>query len=189
MASLSLYHSAIMGDQTVAAVIERTIERCCQSFFRYFTVRTDGNMHLVDDLMQQLWLQARLRRDDFRGDNPEPWLWRIAQNLLREHWRKQERSPVSRLQADPKLARSLAVRFDAEDLPEEVLVRQETRNQLLLALTDLPNDAQELLIGFYFNNRSYVDLASSLDISERAVEGRLYRARLALRDKLANLEM
>jgi DNA-directed RNA polymerase specialized sigma24 family protein len=71
-----------------AAVVQRTFERCGQAFCRYFAVRTRGDAHLVDDLMQQLWLRARLGADELRQANPEPWLWRIAQNLLREHRRR-----------------------------------------------------------------------------------------------------
>ncbi len=69
----------------------------------------------------------------------------------------------------------------------EALARKEVQDQLLLALTGLSGDAQELLIGSYFEGRSHAELASMLNVSERAIEGRLYRARVALRDKLAHL--
>jgi RNA polymerase sigma-70 factor (ECF subfamily) len=82
----------------------------------------------------------------------------------------------------------LARRIDTEDLPEEVLLRKEVQDQLLLAMTALPSEVQELLIGFYFEGHSQVELAATRGVSERAIEGRLYRARLAFRDKLADLE-
>jgi RNA polymerase sigma factor (sigma-70 family) len=139
--------------------------------------------------MQGLWLQAHRKADTLRGSDPEPWLWRIARNLLREHQRKQRSSSVERAVADPALARVLAERFDTDELPDELLARNEVRDQLLLALTELASDDQELLIGFYFHGRSQTDLAGALSISVRAVEGRLYRARLALRNRLADLEI
>lgn len=168
------------------AAVEQAFEHCGQAFCRYFAVRVEGDTHLVDDLMQQLWLRGRLRAHEIRGSNPEPWLWRIAQNLLREHRRRlgRQNGPL----VDPGLARSLAQRFDEEELPLDVLARQEVQDQLLLALTELPADEQALLLGFYFEGRSQRELATTLGIGERAVEGRLYRARLALRDKLAHLE-
>ena len=190
MTSLSSHQSASMADPTNRVTrVQRAFERCGDALCRYFTVRTSGDPHLVDDLMQQLWLQARLSCDDLREDDPEPWLWRIAQNLIRAHWREQRRVPANRITANLVPARSLATRFDTEDLPPEILTRREVREQLLLALTELAVEAQELLIGCYFEGRSHAELASALGISERAVEGRLYRARLALRDKLANLDM
>lgn len=189
MTSLSTYDATSMSEPTDAAtLIQGTFERCCQAFCRYFTVRSGGDTHLVDDLMQELWLQARLKADDLRGANPEPWLWRIAQNLLREHWRKRGGSLAARVKADPALARSLAARLDTEEIPAETLARKDVQEQLLLALTELPAETQELLIEFYFEGRAHAELATALNISERAVEGRLYRARAALGDKLAHLE-
>ena len=167
--------------------IDETWQRCCQSFCRYFAIRTGGNDHLVDDLMQQLWLKSRIKRGDLRSTEAEPWLWRIAQNLLREHRRKHQNNLERRVIADPSLAGKLARQFDHEEMPLTVLERREVHDQLLLALTELPNDEQELLIGRYFEGRSQRELAGALEISERAVEGRLYRARLALRNKLEHL--
>ncbi len=171
-----------------ASAVQRTFERCGPSLFRYFAVRTGQDGHLVDDLMQQVWLQAHMHAADLRDGNPEPWLWRIAQNLLRGQRRKPVPCSLEGAVADPDLARILAERFDTENLPEEVLARKEVRDQLLLALTELSAEEQELLVGFYFEGRSHAELGEKLNISERAVEGRLYRARLALRDRLAHLE-
>lgn len=170
-----------------AAVVQRTFERCAQALCRFFSVRTRNDTHLVDDLMQQLWLRARLNAADVRDPNPEPWLWRIAQNLLHEHRRRQGRAAANWAVAWPELARALAHQFDTQDLPLETLARREVQEQLLLALTELPSDEQELLIRVYFENHSHAQLATALGLSERAIEGRLYRARLALRNRLAHL--
>ncbi len=163
-------------------------DRCSRAICRYFSVRTGGDEHLVDDLMQQLWLQARRKADSVRQANAEAWLWRVAQNLLRAHWRNRAQRPQEAPLADPRLAAELARRFDNEELPAEVLARKEVRDQLLLALTALPSAEQELLLGHYFHELSHAKLAEAHGISERAVEGRLYRARKLLRQKLKHLE-
>lgn len=169
--------------------IHQTWQQCCQSFCRYFTVRTGGDTHLVDDLMQQLWLRSRLKAGDLRNTEAEPWLWRIAQNLLREHRRRRNGRLEQRVVCDPALGHALAVQFDTEDMPAEALARREVRDQVLLALTSLRSEEQELLVMHYFEERSQVELAEALAISRRAVEGRLYRARQSLRDKLKHLDI
>lgn len=190
MTNLAIRQPIPMSDaDELKAAVQRTFERCGQAFCRYFTARIGGDAHLVDDLMQRLWLQAHVKAKTLRGADPEPWLWRIARNLLHEHQRKQRSFSVERAVADPALAQVLAERFDTEELPDELLARKEVRDQLLLALTELPCDDQELLIGFYFHGRSQTELAGEFSISVRAVEGRMYRARLALRNKLADLEV
>jgi RNA polymerase sigma-70 factor (ECF subfamily) len=150
-------------------------------------VRTGGDHHLVDDLMQQLWLRGRLKRGDLRAAEPEPWLWRIAQNLLREHRRKYANHLDRRVLADSSLARQLAKQFETEDMPLSMLERSEVRDQIMLALTELPNEEQSLLVERYFEGRSGREMAHSLEVTERAIEGRLYRARLALKRKLEHL--
>lgn len=171
------------------ADLNTAFRRCGPSFFRYFAVRLGSEADAADDLMQQLWLAAASKSDSRREANPEPWLWRIAENLLRAHWRRRSGLPDQRIAVDPELARALARQFDDEEIPLEVLARRETQTQLLLALTSLAADEQELIIGHYFECRSHADLAATRDISERAVEGRLYRARRSLRERLLQTEV
>jgi RNA polymerase sigma-70 factor (ECF subfamily) len=179
----------LKGSGHHAETIDRAFERCSASFYRYFAVRLRDNGHLVDDLMQQLWLQARSAARGAREIDPEPWLWRIAQNLVRQHRRKVAARGSNGPLTDAVLARSLGERLDTEDLPDEVLARKEVQEQLLLALSELPSAEQELLIGFYFDGHPQARLAEMFGLTERAVEGRLYRARLALRDRLTGCEL
>lgn len=166
------------------ARVAACFERCADAFCRFFAVRT-GDDHLVDDLMQQLWLRARLAADALRAENAEPWLWRIARNLLHEARRRRGPELPRGAVPDGVLSQRLAKLLDTQDLPDAVLARRESRDQLLLGLTSLPAESQELLIGFYFEERSQAELARRYGVSERAIEGRLYRARAALRDRLA----
>jgi RNA polymerase sigma factor (sigma-70 family) len=165
--------------------VEQFYDRYATVFWRYFAVRTAGDTHAADDLAQHLWLQARLKGSSMRGGNVEAWLWQVARNLLRLHYRK--RGTAELPEADPGVVHCLAEKLDSEPLPDEVLSRREIRDQLLLTLTSLPVEHQVLLVGYYFDGRTELVLAEELGVSPRAIEGRLYRARHALRDKLAHL--
>jgi RNA polymerase sigma factor (sigma-70 family) len=170
-----------------AAVFECIFDACASSFYRYFAVRA-GDAHLADDLMQQLWLQARVKAAGIPPANLEYWLRAIARNLLLTHWRVKARRPGHQPMPDPDLAASLADRLVSEAIDAHELERREIRDQLLLAITELPAAEQELIIGCYFDDVPHAELAARLGISERAVEGRLYRARAALRERLRNLD-
>jgi RNA polymerase sigma-70 factor (ECF subfamily) len=150
-------------------------------------VRAGGDAHLADDLMQQLWVQAQNLAVPPEGEI-ELGLRTIARNLIRSHWRRQRRRPQEVPLPDARLAAEMAERLICEELPDEALQSREARDQLLLALTELPAAQQELLLEHYFHGRSQPELAKRLGLSERAVEGRLYRVRLALREKLQHLE-
>lgn len=170
-----------------AAVFDAVFERCSRSIYRYVVVRV-GDAHLADDLMQQLWLQARFSPTVVPGDELEFWLRGIARNLVRTHWRRRARRPKDIPLADPDVARELADRLRAAELPPDLLERREVRDQLLLAITELASAEQELIVGHYFHGRSHDELAAESGLSPRAIEGRLYRSRKALRDKLRHLD-
>lgn len=162
-------------------------DRCSPGLYRFVVVRLGSDRHLADDLMQQLWLQASEASDAVPPAELECWLRAIARNLVRTHWRKQSRRPALVPLADPALAAELAERLAREDLPERWLDRREVQDQLILAITELPEEEQALILGHYFEGQSFTQLAERRGLSERAVEGRLYRARLSLREKLKHL--
>jgi RNA polymerase sigma factor (sigma-70 family) len=168
------------------ASVHAAFDRCSRSIYRYIAVRV-SDTHLADDLMQQLWLQARTSEATIPSDELEFWLRGIARNLVRTQWRRRSRRPANLPLADPGLASELAGRLGTEELPPESLERKEVRDQLLLAITELDSADQELIVEHYFHSRSQVELASERGLSPRGIEGRLYRARQALREKLRNL--
>lgn len=172
---------------TAHLTAEAAFDRCAAAIHRYVLVRVGGDTHLADDFMQQLWLHAQ-RLTGSPADELEFRLRAIAKNLLRTRWRQLKQRPAHVPLPDPQRAADLARRLVTEQLPAALLEQRETRDQLLLALTELRGAHQELIIEHYFHGRSHAALAAHFGASERAIEGRLYRARLALREKLEHLE-
>ena len=166
--------------------MDAAFDRCSRALYRHIVVRV-GDAHLADDLMQQLWLQARTSGASVPEAELEFWLRGIARNLVRTHWRRQASRPKNVPLPNPELAGELANRLVSEELPPETLERKEVRDQLLLAITELAGRHQEFIVEHYFHARSHAELAARFGLSVRAVEGRLYRARQALRAKLKHL--
>lgn len=174
--------SPIAADSLLAAH-----QRNARALFRYFLVRTGRDAHLSDELMQQLWLACRQSGDQVHRE-PARWLWTVARNLVAGHWRRTKSRPAQLPIADPRIAAQLAERLADGDLPEDLLQKKEIHDQLLLALTTLEGDVQDLIVDHYFHGLSHDTLAGRLGIGVRAVEGRLYRARQQLREQLARLD-
>ncbi len=173
-----------------AAVVRRTrvesvFDQCSTSLYRFFAMRV-GHGALADDLMQQLWLQACKAPVAIPADELEFWLRRVAKNLLNDHWRRVSRRPQHVALENPRISGELASTIDAGQLPDEMLQRREVVDQLTLALTELPSVDQELIVMHYHQDRSFQEMGELLGISERAVEGRMYRARQKLRQVLAD---
>jgi RNA polymerase sigma-70 factor, ECF subfamily len=184
VAGMTAIDNAVRSED--ATSMDAAFDRCSRAIYRYIVVRV-GDAHVADDLMQQLWLQARTGRSDVPPEHHEFWLRGIAKNLVRGHWRREKRRATRVVSADPGLAAELAERMGREPLPAECLENREVQAQLLLAITELEAEEQELIIGHYFLGKAHADLARDCGMSLRAVEGRLYRARRQLREKLKRL--
>lgn len=102
------------------------------------------------------------------------WLCRIALNKIADYYRDQinHRSHI----VVPTLKAISLV--EATDIPpEERLALKELCDKVNDCLNLLPYQTRKLLWFRYWKDLSYRQIAEILDVSERAVEGRLYRAK------------
>jgi RNA polymerase sigma-70 factor (ECF subfamily) len=143
--------------------------------YGYIARRTGGNRELTEDVVQESYLRA-LNKWQYkkRPDSPLPWLKFVARNILIDYLRRRKRE--SRTGWDPNTN------------PGPQMTRDEFRSvDLFLSIASLGGKKAEIIEAFYFEGMSIREIARELAISERAVEGRLTRARLALKSLLPNL--
>lgn len=193
MRAVSLVHQSATHEDAMAkprdvrAELAEVFAETWQALYRYIAVRVGGDEALADDCMQQTCLEAaRSKRVPVRNE-VEAWMRGIARNVIRHHWRHAKLDARTTPVGDGTMARLIAETIDRGPLPPEWLLRKETRDQLLLAITELMTPEQDIICRFYFAGESYKELAEAFGVSVRSVEGRLYRARAELRRKLAHL--
>ena len=101
-------------------------------------------------------------------DVPLAWLKTVARNLLISHYRKT--SPV---------------RFDEANMDIQSddwnIEKRETASLLYSGLSRLKKRDSHMIEAFYFDGKSVREIAAEYKLSERAVEGRLRRARKKLK--------
>jgi RNA polymerase sigma-70 factor (ECF subfamily) len=116
------------------------------------------------DIVQQTLLQLHRARADFRSDSRlRPWLFTIAMNLVREHYRKQGRK-----REDPLLADPVAPTTAPPELSERAaLVRA--------ALATLPEQQREIIELHWFEESPYEEIARDVGASVAAVRVRAHR--------------
>jgi RNA polymerase sigma factor (sigma-70 family) len=154
-----------------AEAFEELFEREFGSVYGYLARRVGPE--LGRDLAAETFTRAfagRKRYDPARGD-ARPWLHGIANNLLRRHYRDEER----RLRA---LARLDARR---EDTPPE-------EPRLAEALATLPPEERDVLLLFAWADLAYAEIASVLEVPVGTVRSRLHRARAHVRAALEREE-
>ncbi len=140
--------------------------------YAFVSRRVGGDRTLAEDIVQDAWLRA-IDSWPRRGmpDHPRAWLLRVARNLLASHFRR--RRPLS---VDPSELEVADDRVSPETPASAALV--------WWGLARLRERQAVLLEAFYFEGKSTRQIADEWGLSERAVEGRLRRARERLEKRL-----
>lgn len=68
--------------------------------------------------------------------------------------------------------------------PEDIILQKERQNRLRRAILDLSREEQALFYRKYYYLQPIAQIAAELGTTERAVEGRLYRLKKQLRNRL-----
>ncbi len=132
----------------------------------------------VQDALASVWI-ARKRLDPERAIGA--YLTTIVLNKCRDRLRR--RKVASLVGFGPTLDQ-LAIPDTAPD-PEAAAIGRDTLARLRLAIERLPIRLREALVLVAIEGRSQAETAELLDISEKSVETRVYRARKQLREKFA----
>jgi RNA polymerase sigma-70 factor, ECF subfamily len=145
------------------------------ALYGFVARRVGGDRALAEDVTQETWLRAveAWRRDGI-ADEPLAWLQTVARRLIANHARGAGRSPLVVHSGD----------LDVADDSRERTWTAERHAVVRSALTRLPEPDAELLESFHLAGASTRELAERHGTSERAIEGRLHRARNKLRDLL-----
>ena len=74
-----------------------------------------------------------------------------------------------------------------QETPEFLFVETELRRELEKAINDLPEKQRTVFLMNRFDNQSYAEIASVLELSVKAVEKRMHLALLSLRKVMKNV--
>jgi len=139
------------------------------------------------DISQEAFLKAYRQLESFRGDSRfSVWLYRLTYNLCIDHIRKKPRAKVISItyQDDESDVHDLEIP-DVRNLPEDIAMRKESREEIVESIEELGPKHREILIMREITGMSYEDIAGTLKISEGTVKSRLARARVRLSSILA----
>jgi RNA polymerase sigma-70 factor (ECF subfamily) len=157
---LSLIRRAQNGDREALGTLW---DELTPKLFGYL-VNVTRDKSLAEDLLQTTWLNAinALPRFQPRGVSLSSWLFAIARNECRLHWRNTKREAENSL-------------FPPYKLPEQ---NQDNHNNLLVdqALSQLSENDRELLRLRYIADLPIKDIARALNINSVTVRVRLHRA-------------
>jgi RNA polymerase sigma-70 factor (ECF subfamily) len=154
------------GASGAPPLVARLFEQHGPAVYRFFR-RSTADTRAAEDLSQEVFL--RISRHAVRYEPRErerAWVFRIARNVLIDHKRAVKRVPTE------------------SGLEPVAAPTQGLQTDLQQALASLAVDDREALLLAEFGGLTYAEIASAAETSVPAIRSRIYRARLALRERL-----
>ena len=153
-------------------------DRHNERIFRYVWARVREDQ-TAEDLTGEVFVRMVTGLPGYRPtDVPfQAWLYRIAHNLIVDHYRKEGRSSLVPLQ------QAESVREEGNS-PATVVEQRLAMDRIQEALGELEPSQCEVILLRFLVGLPLQDVALTLDKSVAAVKGLQYRGLIALRDQL-----
>jgi len=127
----------------------------------------------AEDLTSETFLRAFEAMKTSNIENPQAFLYRIARNLVTDHYREKSRTQVVSAEYVPVI--------DPKENLEERAILNSDMEQVRLAINNLKDDYQNVVIWHYLDDLSIPEIAKMMDKSEQATRVLLHRALKGLR--------
>ncbi len=165
-----------MAEGAAPQDIARMVADHHQALYRY-AYRLTGSAPDAEDLTQQVFLIAQQKSNQLRqAECVRSWLFTILRNCYLKSQR--QRLLLSTAHYD----------FDINAIPEEVIESNIDSEQLQAAINALGDEFKLVVLMFYFEHRSYRDIAEALAVPPGTVMSRLARAKAHLRHFLCEAQ-
>jgi RNA polymerase sigma factor (sigma-70 family) len=140
---------------------------------------------IAEDLAAETFATAYRRRASFEPGQGSlrSWLYGIAANLVRNHWRAEQHL----LKLDARLVPEIDL-SDSSDVVDQRVTAALLAPRLAAALGLLTRDQREVLLLYAWAELSHEEIAAALQIAPGTARSRLSRARALLREQLGDLD-
>ncbi len=172
------------------AAYEQLFEDYFGGLYRFALTRLDFDETLAQEVVQATMLKAIEKLDTFRGEAALfSWLCSVCRREITAHFRRQQRAPVEvdLIENTPEIRAVLDALATGAEGPEDALRRKEVGRLVHLTLDHLPPRYGRALEWKYFEGLSVKEIAARLQVSPKAAESVMSRAREAFRTGFAAL--
>ena len=163
------------------AAFEELYHRYARRLKGFFFLQLGGDEELAADATHDVFLRAYEARNRYQeGKNVSTWLFTIAYNICRNHYRNNayETQLLATLDAEPISDEQIEVQLDAAALDDA----------LAQALSELPPPLHQLFSLHYQEELTIPQVAEIVGIPEGTVKSRLHKTMNIIRKKLNRYE-
>ncbi len=149
-----------------------------------FVYRMVNSVEEAEDLTQEAFVTVYQKLGSLKDDARfEPWLFRIARNLVYQRYRNRTPAGVSvdTLDEDGQPFTQLA---DTRKNPDEAFQATELESVVQRVIADLPEKYREVFVLSALQHMSYQEIAEAVGRSLPSVKTDIHRARLEVRKRV-----
>lgn len=166
-------------DEAYSVIVTRYRERIHQFIFRYTKNHLDS-----EDLVQETFLRVFRSRNSYeRIARFSTWLYTIAQNLIRNQYKRSQRMQMVSLNQTDDQEQEVMI-----DLPDSAMAIDEhlhlsmTVSQLQKSLESIPSEFRDVLVMRDVQQLSYEEIMEITQLPMGTVKSRINRGRSRLYD-------
>jgi RNA polymerase sigma-70 factor (ECF subfamily) len=188
-----------LNDQDLVKRLLKGDDGAFESFFevyfprlyRFALARLGGNEQAAEEIVQSTLCQVVRKLHTFRGEAALfTWLCTFCRREVSAYYKRANREPqrILLVEEEPEIRAALESLMSAHGGdPEEELRRSELARLVQVALDHLPPRYGDALEWKYIHGLSVKEIAPLLDVSPKAAESLLTRARVAFREGFMTL--
>ncbi|SDX74224.1 RNA polymerase sigma factor, sigma-70 family [Tepidimicrobium xylanilyticum] len=136
----------------------------------------------VESIAQEVFLQIYISLPEFKFDNFKGWISRITANKAID-WKRKKQSKFREETMEYMEAIADREKIGEYKTPEDLLIEKEHREKIRRVCKNIPSIYENVIIKYYFQEKSYEEIAEEEGITVKTVASRLYRGRNILREK------
>ncbi len=163
----------------------RIYDKYIEKIYRFIFLKT-GSQEIAQDLTSDTFLRgwkafqkAQDPKNNYKIENTQAFLYQIARNLIADHYRRKGKIKI--VSTENRAITDLSV-----DLEKKAILSSDM-NTIRLALNNLNEDYQNVIIWRYLDGFSTAEVAQIMNKSEQATRVLLHRALKSLKDQVNKL--
>lgn len=190
-----------MGSSTTDALLVKRVQKGDKGAFDLLVLKYQHKIvNLVSryvrdkdealDVAQEAFIKAYRALPRFRGDSAfYTWLYRIAVNTAKNYLVAAKRRPMEYdLDLQDPEQYEMHARLKSMDTPEAIAMKDEMQATINGAINGLPEDLRTAIVLREIDGMSYEEIAQAMECPVGTVRSRIFRAREAIGNSLAQLE-
>ena len=156
-----------------------------EALYSFIFYRVGCDKHITEDITHNVFISMldNLKNFDWQKGKLYSWLCGIARHKINDVFRYQKRHTSLSIvlsSIDAEIDTLLEV-IDNQPLPDEVLENKELKACVASTMARLPAKYRQVLLNKYVNSFKVRKIAQDMELSEKAVESILTRARESFR--------